>query len=335
MSSQKLPSVARPVSVAESATQLHQFPVEPQEPSTSRRSISGPTPTTAKSEQLFGDLSGPHERPMEAAVQLVAPRARRETEDNRAGQASSTEVTQLPAKDARHPTEAGGPEQPLVAPTRQREEQSLERPPLRLAMLRPINRVAGTVQRKELGPLSSGSTFSMTETKDLRPPEDSLGEEQSAFPPRLVPSVSSLQSEDVRGGFPVGAKGGVGSVADTFSDDLGGVSVRDLSPFRDDGTTESRSLATSRPAEISEAAATPSADLPGIQIRLLKPDEWAPATQSPGNNIADSERSTIERKPQAPVPAAPPPLDINAVADKVYHALQRRFQLERERRGLY
>ena len=36
-----------------------------------------------------------------------------------------------------------------------------------------------------------------------------------------------------------------------------------------------------------------------------------------------------------PVPAAPPPLDINAVADKVYHALQRRFQLERERRGLY
>ena len=33
--------------------------------------------------------------------------------------------------------------------------------------------------------------------------------------------------------------------------------------------------------------------------------------------------------------APPPPLDINAVADRVYQTLQRRQQLERERRGLY
>ena len=48
----------------------------------------------------------------------------------------------------------------------------------------------------------------MAETNDLRAPEDSLGEEQSAFPPRLVSSVSSLQRQEVRGGFPVGMKGG-------------------------------------------------------------------------------------------------------------------------------
>jgi hypothetical protein len=337
MSSQELPSVARPVSAAQdqgSGTHLRRFPAEqqrPQEPSASHRSISEPIHTTAKSEQLSGDLSGPRERPMEAAVQLLAPRARRETADNRAGQASSSDVSQLPAKDASQSTEAGGPEQPLVAPTRRREEQPLERPPLRLAILRPINRVAGTVQRKELGPLSSGSAFSMTETKDLRSPEHSLGEEQSAFPPRLIQSISSLQPQDVRGGFPLDVKTQVRRDADTSSDDLG---VRDLSAFRDDGV-KSRSLAISRQAAISEPAAGPSADLPGVQIRLLKPHEWAPATQPPGNNIADGGRSTSERKPQTPVPAAPPPLDINAVADKVYQALQRRFQFERERRGIY
>jgi hypothetical protein len=35
------------------------------------------------------------------------------------------------------------------------------------------------------------------------------------------------------------------------------------------------------------------------------------------------------------MPSAPPPLDINAVAEKVYQTLQRRLQFERERRGLY
>jgi hypothetical protein len=175
----------------------------------------------------------------------------------------------------------------------------------------------------------------MAETNDLRGPEDSLAEDQSAFPPRLVSSVSSLQRQEVRGGFPVGVKTGVPRDADTSSDDLGGVSMRELSAFRNDGATESRSLANSRDAQIPEPAAIPSVALPGVQIRVLRPDEWAPATQPPGNNVAESGRSTIERKSQTPVPAALPPLDINAVADRVYQVLQRRHQLERERRGLY
>jgi hypothetical protein len=341
MISRELPPVARPVSVAQdqaSATRLHRFPAEqqrPQEPSTSRQSISGPIHTAGEGEQLSDDLPGSHERPMEAAVQPVAPPARRETADNQAGQARSSEVSQLPAKEASHPTEAWGPEPPRAAPTQRREEQPLERPALRLAILRPINTAAGTIQRKESGPLSSGSSrFSMAETNDLRGPEDSLAEDQSAFPPRLVSSVSSLQRQEVRGGFPVGVKTGVPRDADTSSDDLGGVSMRELSAFRNDGATESRSLANSRDAQIPEPAALPPMALPGIQIRLLRPDESA--MQPSGNNVAKPGRSTIaSSKPQTPPSAAPPPLDINAVADKVYQTLQRRHQLERERRGLY
>ena len=175
----------------------------------------------------------------------------------------------------------------------------------------------------------------MAETNDLRAPEHLLIEEQSALPLRLVASGSSWQRQEVRDGFPVGMRGDLPREADTSSDDLSGTSVRELSAFRNDGATESRSLANSRDAQISEPAATPSVALPGVQIRLLKPDEWAPATQPPGSNVGESGRSPIERKPLPPVPAAPPPLDINAVADKVYQALQRRHQLERERRGLY
>ena len=341
MISKELPSVARPVSVAQdqaSATHLHRFPAEqqrPQEASASRQSISGLIHTVAKGEQLSSDLSGPHERPMQPAVQPVAPRARWEIAD-RAGLARSPEISQHPAKDASHPREAWGSEPPLAAPMQRREEQTLERPALRLAILRPINTAAGMVQRKESDPLSSGSSrFSMAETNDLRGLEYSLVEEQSAFPPRLVSSLSSLQPQEVRGGFPVHVAAEVRGDADTSSDDLVGASVRDTSGFRNDEAMGSRSLVSSRPAEVPELAATPFVALPGVQIRLLKPDERAPATQPPGSNVAEGGRSTIARKPQAPVPAAPPPLDINAVADKVYHALQRRFQLERERRGLF
>ena len=155
-------------------------------------------------QQLSGDLSGPHERPMEAAVQPVAPRARREIAGPRRAGSLARESANTLRKTQRHPREAWGSEPPLAAPTQRREEQPLERPALRLAILRPINTAAGTVQRKESDPLSSGSSrFSMAETNDLRGLEYSLVEEQSAFPPRLVSSVSSLQPQEVRGGFPV------------------------------------------------------------------------------------------------------------------------------------
>ena len=283
-----------------------------------------------------GPLAAPPERPMTATVQPVTPIARGETADIPAVPTHSAEVSQLPAKDTRYATEPRGASS-LAAATQRREGQPLERPALRLAILRPINTAVATVQRKESGPVSSATSgFSMAETNDLRGPEYSLVEEQSAFQPRLVSSGSSSQRQEVRGGFPVSVRAEVRDEADISSDDLVGMSVRDTSAFRNDGATESRSLVSSRPAEVPEPADIPPIALPGVQIRLLKPDESASTTPPSGNNVAEGGRSAIEiSKPKAPVPAAPPPLDINAVADKVYQTLQRRFQLERERRGLY
>ena len=346
MISKELPPFTHPVRVAQdqpSTTQLHRLPAEeqrPQHPSSSRRSISGPVQTAARStpagDPLAKEPSGSHEPARETTSQPVAPTAQEEIAGYPAAPTSSPEFRQPTAKDARSPTEPWSASS-LAARTQRREEQSLERPALRLAILRPINTVAGTVQRKESGPLSAAASgFSMAETNDLRP-EHSLVEGLSAFPPRLVSRASSLQRQEVRGGFPVPMAAEVRGDADTSSDDLVGTSMHDTSAFRNDGATESRSLAPSRRAEVLEPAAIPPMALPGVQIRLLRPDESASTTPPSGKNVAEGAgRSALDiSKPQPPVPAAPPPLDINAVADKVFQVLRRRHQLERERRGLY
>jgi hypothetical protein len=177
----------------------------------------------------------------------------------------------------------------------------------------------------------------MAETNDLRGPEHSLAEEQSALPPRLVSSVASLQPQEVRGGFPVTVKAEVRRDTDVSSYELVGGSARAPSAFRNYGLPESGSLAPLRQAELPEPpAAVSSVALSGIHIRVLKPDELAAATQRSGNNIAEAGRSSIEEpKAHTSASAAPPPLDIDAVADRVYQVLQRRHRLERERRGLY
>ena len=60
-----------------------------------------------------------------------------------------------------------------------------------------------------------------------------------------------------------------------------------------------------------------------------------------GPRGGERERSSSEGAPAqtpspvAPLSMAPPALDINAVADKVYQALVRRHRFEQERRGLY
>jgi hypothetical protein len=345
MISKELPPFMRPVRVAQdqpSTTHLHRLPVEEQRqqhPSILRRSISGPVHTAARSlppgDPVAEELSGSHEPARETSSQPVAPTAQEETAGYPAVPTRSPELRQPAAKDVRSPTEPWSASS-LAAPTQRREEQSLERPALRLAILRPINTVAGTVQRKESGPLSSAASgFSMAETNDLRP-EHSLVEGLSAFQPRLVSRASSLQRQEVRGGFPAPMAAEARDDTDTSSDDPRGGSGRETSAFRDDRAMESRSLAPSRQAEVPEPAAIPSMVLPGVQIRLLKPDESASTTPPSSRNVAEAGRSAIDiSKPQPPVPAAPPPLDINAVAEKVYQTLQRRLQFERERRGLY
>ena len=268
MISKDLPPVTRPVSGAQdqaSATHLHQFPAEqqrPQEPFVLRRSISVPIRTPAKSmppsERLAGDLSNSPERPIEATAQPVAPPASEEIAENPAVPARSNEERRLPPRDERLATVDRGKVSSLPASPQRNEEHPLVRPALRLAILRPINTVAGTVQRKESPSLSSGtSTFSSGETKDLGGPENWLVAARPAVPPRLVSSVSSLPRQEAHGGFPVGMKSEVGRAADISSEVLGGVSVRDPSAFRNVGAPETASLASSRQAEIPEPPAGP------------------------------------------------------------------------------
>ena len=344
--SKELPPSTRPVSVTEdqaSPGHLRRFPVEqrPQEPFVSPRSISVPIRTPEKSmppsKRLAGDLSNSPERPIEATAQPVAPPASEEIAENPAVPTRSNEERRLPPRDERLATVDRGKVSSLPASPHRNEEHPLERPALRLAILRPINTVAGTVQRKESASLSSGTnTFSSGETKDLSGPENWLVAARPAVLPRLASEGWSLQRPEAHDGFPVGMKSEVGRAADISSEVLGAVSVRDASAFRNVGVPETASLESSRQAETSESPAGPPMVLPELQIRLLRPDQSASTNPPLGKNVAEGKRSTIEMsKPQPPAPAAPPPLDINAVADKVYQALQRRHQLERERRGLY
>jgi hypothetical protein len=344
--SKELPPSTHPVRSVEdqaSATRLHRFPAEqrPEEPFASPGSVSGPIQPTAQSmppgERLAGDLSDPHERRLEAAGQPAVPTAREATTDSPALPARLLDDKQLPSKDTRYATELWGPGSRFATPTQRREEHPLVRPAVRLAILRPINTAAGTVQRKESAPLSSGTnTFSSEETKDFSGPENWSAAARPAVPPRLVLGVSSVQRPEARDGFSDGITSEGGRAADTSSEDPAAVSLRDAAALRNVGALETASLGSSRQAEIPEPSPSLPMALPEVQIRLVGADQPTPATQPKGHDVAEGKRSTTEiSKPPAPLPAAPPPLDINAVADKVYQVLQRRHQLERERRGLY
>jgi hypothetical protein len=169
----------------------------------------------------------------------------------------------------------------------------------------------------------------MAETRHPSP-EHWRMEAQLAPQPRLVASLSSFQRQEVSGGFLGSTKGEIRPDAETSSREFVGGSLRHTPTPRDDGAPESRALESLRGAQSSETPTVP----PGVQIRLFRPHESA--IQPSGDHAGTSGRSAIaSSKPPAPPSAAPPTLDINALADRVYQTLQRRHQLERERRGLY
>jgi hypothetical protein len=324
-------------------THSHRFPAEPQTPPgtfLSRRFISGAQSIpSSESGPSRGSFESP-ETPIEGVVQPVAPPGREAISRDPIVTPPSSIGRQLGTKDERLAAEDRGRVLLTPAPRRPDGEQPFMRPAIKLAILRPINTALAAIRQNESGAISSDtSSFSAVraEMKDLPSLEYLLTKEQSAFQPHLVSSVSSFPRQEVRGGFPVSPKTEVHRDAETPSDDLVGVSVHDPSAFRNYGSPEMASLAGSRQLEIPEppAAIAPVA-LPGLHIRLLKPDDSASAAQRAANDATEGGRSTIGvPKAQAPAPATPPPLDINAVVDKVYQALQRRHQLERERRGLY
>lgn len=75
--------------------------------------------------------------------------------------------------------------------------------------------------------------------------------------------------------------------------------------------------------------------LPGLKLRLVAPEELTVAGER-RVPAEDSRPPALDGTGPTPAGSAPPPeLDINAVADRVYQTLERRQQLERERRGLY
>jgi hypothetical protein len=88
--------------------------------------------------------------------------------------------------------------------------------------------------------------------------------------------------------------------------------------------------------KLIERTVMPTA-LPGLELRLVSPEQQASAIHRPSDTAERSQPTANGSTPPMPVPAAlpTPQLDVNAIADKVYQKLQRRHQLERERRGLY
>lgn len=74
--------------------------------------------------------------------------------------------------------------------------------------------------------------------------------------------------------------------------------------------------------------------MPGLGLRLFAPDEPPEARARAEQAARDEPVEAAQSPPLAPA-SAQPPLDINEVADKVFQTLQRRQQLERERRGFY
>jgi hypothetical protein len=75
------------------------------------------------------------------------------------------------------------------------------------------------------------------------------------------------------------------------------------------------------------------APLPGLEIRLLPLDQRVTGeARAPSDSPYPPPAPEVSR-PEASAPQ--PAVNIDVLADRVYQTLQRRQQLERERRGLY
>lgn len=180
--------------------------------------------------------------------------------------------------------------------------------------------------------------------------------------PRLVVSVSPTPRREVRGGFPsdthllstlpiderISAKPASFPVAqqnvaqEILSSPLPWQTV--IQPDALPATPEAMvNNITSSPSEkpgaietLIERMVLPE-PLPKLEMRLVSPEQHqASSTRLTPNTANDGQKAThLTPELPAPAPPATAPLDVNAIADKVYQKLLRRQQLERERRGLY
>jgi len=177
--------------------------------------------------------------------------------------------------------------------------------------------------------------------------------------PRLITGVAALARQEVRGGFPKTQPTIPGlteteqtraattipaatrpTTEATITPSSGGVITRIAAPVppAPRGPVEgSRPKAGGAIEELIERTVLP-VSLPGFELRMVPPEQWASAGSRPPADQAGGSQpgaGPATSPPAAPASPPAPPLDLNAVADQVYQKLIRRQQLERERRGLY
>ncbi|MGH9936312.1 MAG: hypothetical protein ACREAM_08700 [Blastocatellia bacterium] len=211
------------------------------------------------------------------------------------------------------------------------------RPALRLAILRPISTTNGrrfsTEANDALGGAPEERQLSSSDPSAVlrqHLPARALPATDGAAPElRLVTSARSTPRREVSGGFPdhhpslpAHERTAVEPVAATLA--LRAIMDEPASPASASPASAPKSQGAIE--RLIEQTVMPIA-LPGLELRLAQPEQQA-------STAHDQPRAVEDRQP-ATSASAPPPLDINAIADKVWNTLQRRQQLERERRGLY
>jgi hypothetical protein len=73
--------------------------------------------------------------------------------------------------------------------------------------------------------------------------------------------------------------------------------------------------------------------LPGLELRAAPPATPPAAPDATWEGEGGRPRSGDAGRPPTVQPTGPPPLDMDAIADRVYRKLTARWRLERERRG--
>jgi hypothetical protein len=166
--------------------------------------------------------------------------------------------------------------------------------------------------------------------------------QQPVVQTRLVPSLSSFAREEVRSVFPVSPLSPIGAtdIEQTSSEPVVSPS---LPGWMEIGATPSSAqphqAGTAEPPgpieRLIERMALPAV-LPGLEFRPVHPEVLAAQTERSKTDAVENGPAKVVEEPN-PVSVGPsaPPLDINAVADKVYQTLLQRQLLERERKGVY
>lgn len=216
-----------------------------------------------------------------------------------------------------------------------RVESALTRPAIQLAVLRttspPIQREANYPIELPQVPSDRPSTYT---NHPIAFPAST--DDQPALQPRIALSVSSTPRKEVRGGFP------------TFQQPLPAspaVALPEVqqplpqqmplpAPGLPAAAPSSLPVAQSAIEKLIENAFLPTS-IPNLEMRLVIPENRTSQPNQHPQEASDSQAAIGTSGSPPPIPPPQPNLDINAIADKVYHTLQRRQQFERERRGLY